>query len=55
MRDSFCFVGMPGIEPGLPAPKAGVLPIYDIPDLAVLRAFKLHYFSFRINLFISPS
>ncbi len=27
------FVGLLGIEPSLPAPKAGVLPVYDSPLL----------------------
>ena len=28
-------VGVPGIEPGLPAPKAGVLPVYYSPLILV--------------------
>lgn len=39
-------VGPLGIEPSLPAPKAGVLPVYDGPKF---RPFKVFYFSFRIK------
>ena len=42
-------VGPLGIEPSLPAPKAGVLPVYDGPS----RLFKLSYFRCRINAFSS--
>ena len=29
---NFLLVGVLGIEPSLPAPKAGVLPVYDSPN-----------------------
>ena len=31
-------VGAPGIEPGLPAPKAGVLPVYYAPIINISNA-----------------
>jgi hypothetical protein len=46
---------MQGIEPCLPVPKTGVLPVYDIPlimDRRLARRvslFKVSYFWFRIN------
>ena len=46
---------MQGIEPCLPVPKTGVLPVYDIPSCACQRntrrasLFKVSYFWFRIN------
>lgn len=49
----FCFsVGLLGIEPSLPVPKTGVLPVYDSPVLAEhahTSHFNLSYFWFRIN------
>jgi hypothetical protein len=48
-------VGMQGIEPCLTAPKAVVLPVYDIPlimnrrDARQVSLFKVSYFWFRIN------
>ena len=46
---------MQGIEPCLTAPKAVVLPVYDIPlimnrrDARQVSLFKVSYFWFRIN------
>ena len=45
-------VGPLGIEPSLPAPKAGVLPVYDGPsciELICSNQFTLSYFQCRIN------
>ena len=54
-RGLFYFVGMQGIEPCLTAPKAVVLPVYDIPFILdrhsarQVSLFKVSYFWFRIN------
>ena len=46
----FIVVGMQGIEPCLPVPKTGVLPVYDIPlfidwhNTRQVSLFKVSYF-----------
>ena len=42
LASSLLLVGVQGIEPCLPAPKAGVLPVYDTPLLIEYGIFIQH-------------
>ena len=45
---SFYSVGVLGIEPSLPVPKTGVLPVYDTPR-SITRAYSMHNFLYFVN------
>ncbi len=42
LPDHFLYVGAPGIEPGLSAPKADVLPLYYAPQSPLILASFSH-------------